>query len=83
MISAFGIEHGDISKGLPSALKHAKLVPVTRYAKDRVAANAMGKDAASFISAGKKTKEPIFHMGAFTAMREGQISRNASRGALK
>lgn len=55
MISAFGVEHGEISKGLPSALRGAKspnLAMVTGRklrAVNRVAANSYGKQAAKYM----------------------------------
>jgi hypothetical protein len=42
MISAFGIDHGNISKGLPSALRSG--VSSTKYGQAKIAINSVGRE---------------------------------------
>jgi hypothetical protein len=57
MISAFGIDHGEVSKGLPSALRNKDAV--SAYARDRQYANRMGK----LMRSNFKSRNPITDIG--------------------
>lgn len=63
MESAFGVEHGEISKGLPSALRGAKMGTgigtETIRVNNRIAANQHGRNAAKYLSHPTKTGEQI------------------------
>jgi len=115
MISAFGVNHGDVSKGhdkkvkaltetldavtdvaqrkykqrqkvtkgLPSAMKRGKLLPMGAYGKSRLSAHRYGKESSKFVRAARETNDPNYYFGAFATNREGVLARAASRRALK
>jgi hypothetical protein len=70
MYSAFGVDHGGISKGLPSALKNADKFAsgAHSFSNTRIAANTMGRAASG------PTSGNALH---------GAKMRNKSRGFLK
>ncbi len=78
MISAFGVDHGLVSKGLPSALKTRKVgAPVPEGWRGnailhRLNAHTSGKQAAKNTAAGKK-----YGSGEWAGMH---FDRNASQG---
>ncbi|TXH50049.1 MAG: hypothetical protein E6Q97_21190 [Desulfurellales bacterium] len=97
MISAFGVEHGEISKGLPSALRQAggplrygALKPnstAAKYIQGRKGANAMGQRAArSYAISANQTNNPGLKMNTMirgqNASQAGSDLKNKSRVAL-
>lgn len=80
MISAFGVEHNEFSKGLPKGLKQVagKLKTVPHGTKsqrlaDRISANKAGKTAAKLYARGNDLNAGIY-------MSQGRRARYLSRG---
>ena len=58
MISAFGVEHEDISKRLPSALRAGKPM-FNQSANKRISANVEGKRASKLTSIAERENNPF------------------------
>jgi hypothetical protein len=85
MISAFGVEHGGVSKGLPSALRGAKALKPGGYGALRQQAHAEGKYVASMEGEVRhlhRIKAPnrmsVQYLSS-TARQKGQIARLNSK----
>ena len=73
MISAFGVEHGEISKGLPSALRGGG--GKSTYAIDRRLANKYGKRAAKQVArSGNDMASAIMRRGGLEARKGSRRS---------
>jgi hypothetical protein len=81
MISAFGVEHGEISKGLPQGMSLS-----TNYGRHRTLAHNSGKAASRLMSreknvarmTGRPNKSIDNTYGAGTEKRAGQAWRKQS-----
>ena len=85
--SAFGIEHDDVSKGLPSALRNGK--SATKYGKMRIKAHQRGGEASAELARMKapdqKFGQRIGHFAAADILANGgrqakRVSDRAARG---
>lgn len=76
MESAFGVEHGEVSKGLPSALRGAKALKPGSYGALRRGAHQEGKYAAKV---GAWEKATPMGQGKTTLRWQAGQSRNAGR----
>lgn len=85
MESAFGVNHGEVSKGLPSALKSAKALTPGSYGAARKTAHLEGR-AAGKQTALMRTKKPGWTTHQFEAgmaHRTGSFARADSRQLIK
>lgn len=62
MRDAFGVEHGEVSKGLPSALRAARPGKLSGYAKSRVSAHNEGR-LARFGQPGNPNQKYLIRRG--------------------
>lgn len=77
MRSAFGIEHGEVSKGIPAGLRTAASGKQAGYAAQRLRAHKLGRQAA------KDPGQKYYTSRTATPMQAGHWARRSSRDALR
>lgn len=77
MISAFGVEHGEINKGLPSYLRSGKYVR-NPYARHLRAANESGQ--VSSVMRAQSKEDPLW---SASAKRAAKATKRAGKGQKK